>query len=125
MSVLRLFQEVWYSYFHDNSKNGIYYIDSHVQAKCQEIESFTCIVKNCKDIKREFPSLTLLKKHLKSSHNRVFCDICLKSNTNILSEQKLFKPSDLRHHLNKGELDHEGNIVLLHPYCCVGERFTI
>lgn len=37
----------------------------------------------------------------------------------ILSEQKLFKPSELREHLREGDYDNEGNLYFLHPFCRV------
>ena len=61
----------------------------------------------------------MLKKHLKKAHNRSFCDVCLKNSTSILSEQVLYKPSQLKEHLNQGDYDNEGNLVLLHPHCTV------
>lgn len=103
--------------------NGIYFLTPEIEAVCTELETFKCIVSNCKDKNKSFSSMILLKKHLKTSHNRVFCDICIKHNTAVLSEQKLFRPSDLRLHLKKGELDKEGNLVMTHPYCCVSDPF--
>ncbi len=75
-----------------------------------------CQVESCKN-PGGFSSLVMLKRHLKEQHNRVLCEICLKFQTALMSESRLFTESQLQRHLKKGDQDEDGNIIFLHPYC--------
>ena len=81
-------------------------------------------MKDCSKRDHNFPSLLVLKKHLKEQHNREICDVCRVNSAATLSEQKLFTPGGFKNHMNHGDFDEAGNLVLYHPYCSVGEQLT-
>ena len=83
---------------------------------CLDAESFKCWVNNCKHDK-EFKSMIALKKHLKDTHHRMLCEICVDNRALILSEQKLFRPDEQKSHIWNGDFDEENNLIFLHPYC--------
>ena len=46
-------------------------------------------------------------------------DICLDNRALVLQEQTLFKYEDLQHHLDQGEYDEDGILLVYHPFCDV------
>lgn len=60
-----------------------------------------------------------LKKHLKESHKRYLCELCVENSVILLSEQKLFTKNQLNLHNREGDYDENDNLILKHPYCVV------
>ena len=103
----------------DEFKQGIYFTSQKTKSRCFGLESLVCPIPKCG---KSFADLKSLKKHLSSSHKRVFCEICLERQALLLSEQKVYRVGEYNEHLDKGDFDEENNIIVFHPWCVFCEK---
>jgi hypothetical protein len=81
------------------------------------LRSISCPAKECGE---QFSSTTLLQNHLKDKHDLVMCNLCLKHRPLFISEQTLFKPSQLKKHMTApppGYGDKKSDQTGGHPLC--------
>ena len=95
----------------------MYLPNKEVKAICAATEAYQCWIPNCTDARQSYKSIMMLKKHLKDSHHRVLCDICVDNRALMLNEQKLYRPDELKKHIWQGDFDEDGNMIFMHPYC--------
>jgi hypothetical protein len=88
--------------------------------KCQSHyeEIIQLISVRCVLCKTRFRSENELRKHLKTKHHKVFCNLCIEHRPKFLSEQKLFTEIQLKQHY-EGMLTFEtcGEVTAGHPKC--------
>lgn len=102
----------------DFGSNGVYYLDISAKEEVLKLNAFICPISNCNE--PIFENLLYLMQHMKKSHNRFYCDICIKEGKRFLSEATVYNTQSLRDHLEYGEYDEDCNLVVpIHPECKV------
>ena len=123
----KISQDFKYSDFMNHNKvefsDGIYYFDKEGKNACQNIKKICCPIKTCKHKKDVEMELYELKDHLKKDHRRYFCDLCLEHRKLLISEQKIYQKHELQVHMDEGDIDSEGIISIMHPYCAFWSQF--
>lgn len=99
-------------------KGGIFYADSESRIECLKLENKQCVIGQCKTF---FQTIPQLYSHLKSSHGRFMCNLCVENRALLIREQKAYRKEEYDRHLNSGDYDEENNLIFLHPYCCFCE----
>ena len=119
-------------YKDDNfSVNTIYYTDVLSQEEGISLQMYKCPEPQC--VADSFDTYNELKSHMKESHNKFYCDICVKYNKKFIHEQKVYQSNrELENHFNYGEvinkeINNKNEIILnihTHPLCkFCGEYF--
>ena len=98
-------------------KYGICYYDKSGSIACERLKKLVCPIPECKSKHEMFLDVEQLKAHLKSKHRRYYCDLCLKFKKQLLSEQRIYRKEELRRHMEQGDLDSEGTVISVHPFC--------
>eukprot|EP00743_Colponemidia_sp_Colp-15_P007002 GILK01007557.1.p1 GENE.GILK01007557.1~~GILK01007557.1.p1 ORF type:complete len:831 (+),score=152.24 GILK01007557.1:47-2539(+) len=105
-----------------NRQFKVYFYEPHLMLEAKKMTSLRCWFPECKvqdeEADHEFKSMALLKRHVESEHQRVYCDLCLKHRKVFLREQKLYQRRDLdRHHKYGDAADDYSDPVGPHPAC--------
>lgn len=97
-------------------KCKIYYTTITAKEEALKIHGYNCPIKKCRG--EAFDSLQDLIEHLEKSHNRFYCQYCLKENKTFISEMNIYNYQNLQNHIKYGEFDENTNVrIPPHPTC--------
>lgn len=68
-----------------------------------------------RQVKKRLTNLDALKSHLRTSHGRTVCDLCIVHKRDFVSKLGRFTPEGIKAHLTKGDGDDSG--FTGHPLC--------
>lgn len=110
-------------YFKDDDyySIGVYYQESGAMEEAIKLKSHICPINIC--ISEPFENLNELKKHLKSQHQKTYCDICLKEGKRFLSEQPVYSSEELKLHIEYGDYNEGFFKFPPHPQCPYCKQF--
>lgn len=95
-------------------KEGLLYASEECRIQCLKLENKTCFIDKCR---ASFSTLPQLVDHMKRSHNRCVCSLCVENRALLLKEQRVYRTEELDRHLLFGDYDDENNLIFLHPHC--------
>ena len=97
-------------------KCKIYYTTIEGKEEALHLRGFNCPIKSCHS--ESFENINSLTEHLSKSHQRYYCQYCLKENKLFLSQMSIYNQSNLKDHIKYGEYD-KNNILISppHPSC--------
>ncbi|CAK9299894.1 unnamed protein product [Gordionus sp. m RMFG-2023] len=98
-------------------KWGIYYESGQIKDECTQLLNHPCPECSSNIKTKCFPSLKILKDHLKALHDRYYCDICLKHLKLFTQERKVYTLPELTRHLNEGDTSMGDTSQKGHPSC--------
>ena len=92
----KTFDELWNK---DLPREGnMYFADDRVRKEALDVLKLYCPVTSCSMKKKEWLDQQELKKHVRKTHNLLFCDICLANKKSFPFEYRTFTQSELLSH---------------------------